>query len=248
MSFDLQIAGELPSDTIRLTDFEKKRKAELELVVEQNLEAFLKAGAALAELRNRRLYRVEFPSFESYVQSRFSLHRAAVDGVIRSAQTAQVLIDAGIELSPDTTAAVLRPISGLPDDELKIQVWRLAETLAPERVTQPLVARVTRLIRNALDGVNNEQEDPAPASRSDFVHSVPRKARSISSPTREAAWVRPLLRLSSWQGFSLELVLSHAGKLDSAKSLYQACGTMRERCGLVQERLAANYPELVNHA
>ena len=79
----------------------------------------MKVGAALAELRNRRLYRTEYPSFEAYIKNRFGLHRSAVDGVIRSAQTAQVLLDAGIELPSDTTATVLRPISGLPDDELK---------------------------------------------------------------------------------------------------------------------------------
>lgn len=98
---------------------EKLRKEQLEQIVAHGLQEFLKVGAALAELRNRRLYRTEYPSFEAYIKNRFGLHRSAVDGVIRSAQTAQVLLDAGIELPSDTTATVLRPISGLPDDELK---------------------------------------------------------------------------------------------------------------------------------
>ena len=116
------------------------------------------------------------------------------------------------------------------------------ETVAPEcGPTSPLVERVCRTIKNALDGVTDDNPDVRVGR-----HDGPRKARLPESPPRERAFVAPLLRLSAWQGFSLELVLSHAEKLESAKSLYQACGTMRERCKLVQERLAENYPELTN--
>jgi hypothetical protein len=50
-------------DSVPLTSWEKVRKAELEQVVQGGLEQFLRVGAALAELRNRRLYRVEFATF-----------------------------------------------------------------------------------------------------------------------------------------------------------------------------------------
>jgi len=230
-------------DVIPLTSSEKRRKQELETIVKAGLQEFLRVGQALAEIRNRRLYRTEFQTFEQYVRAKFGLARSSADQLIRSASTAQCLLDAGAELPPGTTESVIRPISALPDDaDLKSAVWEFVEAIAPEcGPTSPLVERVCRSIKNALDGVADDDSDTR-AGR----HDGPRKARLPGSPQRERAFVAPLLRLSSWQGFSLELVLSHAEKLDSAKSLYQACDIMRERCICVQERLAANYPELTN--
>jgi hypothetical protein len=46
-----------PPDVIPLTAAENERLAQLELVVETHLEAFLSVGRALAEIRNKRLYR-----------------------------------------------------------------------------------------------------------------------------------------------------------------------------------------------
>jgi hypothetical protein len=213
VSFEL-LETEPICDVIPLTAAEKALKTNLESVVEGGLQKFLEVGAALVELRNRRLYRTQYATFEAYLKSLFGLHRASVDAVIRSTQTAQVLVDAGIELPPDTTATLLRPISGLPTDELQVAVWQLVTSVAPERQTQPLVSRLCRMVRNALDGVDETEDDcKSETGRSGF-HVGPRK-RSVSSPEREESFVRPLLRLSSWQGFSLEVVVSHAEKLEA---------------------------------
>jgi hypothetical protein len=187
VSFALKILDEPVPDTIPLTTTEKRRKQELETIVESGLEEFLRVGSALAELRNRRLYRVEFGTFEEYVRAKFNLHRAAVDGVIRSAQTAQVLLDAVIQLPPATTATVLRPISGLPGDELQVACWQLAESLAPERgPTQPLVSRLCRVVRNCLDGVEEVAEiEEESSGRTGCYRPANHKARSIESPARD---------------------------------------------------------------
>jgi hypothetical protein len=90
---------ELIEDAIPLTRGEKELKAQLEGIVEHGLSQFMEVGRALSELRSRRLYRTNYPTFEAYVRDRFGLARSTVDGVIRSAQTAQSLLDSGIELS-----------------------------------------------------------------------------------------------------------------------------------------------------
>jgi hypothetical protein len=235
------------ADTIPLTTKERRLKDELELVVERGLEQFLEVGLALGELRAKRLYRMTHATFELYVKDRFGLARSSADQLIRSASTAQCLLEAGAELPAGTTESVVRPISTLPDDaDLKSAVWEFVEAIAPEcGPTSPLVERVCRSIKNALDGVAEDAQQDTSNERAGR-HDGPRSARLPGSPSRERAFVAPLLRLSSWQGFSLELVLSHADKLESAKSLYHACDVMRERCGYVCERLAASYPELTN--
>jgi hypothetical protein len=49
--------------------------------------------------------------------------------VIRSATTAQLLIDHGAELSANTSEAVIRPLASLPSAELQTASWRLIEAV-----------------------------------------------------------------------------------------------------------------------
>ena len=161
-------------------------------------------------------------------------------------------MDAGIELPPNTTATVLRPISALPGDELQAACWQLAESLAPERgPTQPLVSRLCRVVRNCLDGVDEEESHSKDQgdthSRPGFVHCGPRKARSISSPEREVPFVRPVERLAAWSGFSVEVIVSNVTP-PSAATVYKACAVLASRLILVRDRLEAAYPELAIHA
>jgi hypothetical protein len=150
VSFSLR--DESVPDACPLTSCEKTLKAELETIVRAGLDEFLRVGNALATLRNKRLFRTEFASFEGYVRAKFGLARSSADSLIRSAQTAEVLLEAGIELPPNTTATLMKPIATLPGDELKIACWQFAESLAPARgVTEPLVSRLVRIVRNALD-------------------------------------------------------------------------------------------------
>src|SRR6516162_9816114 len=103
--------------SIPLTAKERTLKEQLETVIERGIHQFLEVGLALSELRSKRLYRVTHPTFEAYVRDRFGLARSTVDGVIRSAQTAQALLDNGIELSPSVGEATIRPISTLVDED-----------------------------------------------------------------------------------------------------------------------------------
>jgi hypothetical protein len=231
------LADDLLPDVIPLSKKERLRKEELEEIVQAGLEEFLKVGAALSEIRNKRLYRTEAATFEQYVQTKFGLHRARVDALIRSSVVAKSLLDNGITLPPDTKEGVVRPLCGLPDARLQAVAWQFIQSIAPERQSQPLVSRICRVIKNALDGIDENEEESSLGGH--------HKRASTCLPERERAFVAPILRLSSWQGFSIELVVSHASHLETARSLYLACGVMIGRCVQVQQRLASNFPALI---
>jgi hypothetical protein len=216
---------------IPLTTAEKRLKQQLETIVERGVREFLTVGLALGELRAKRLYRTTHPTFEAYVKDRFGLSRSTVDGCIRSAQTAQALIESGIEIPPSVGEATIRPLSALPGSDLKAATWEFVQAIAPERMTQPIVSRICRIIKNALKGVDEAKAEPQPQPR----HS-----------DREQPFVRPVERLAAWDGFNAEIVAANV-RSPSAETLYRACGVLAARCKLVQERLAASYPELLNH-
>jgi hypothetical protein len=232
-------------DTIPLTTQEKIRKEVLERVVEHGLVQFLEVGKALAELRSSRLYRTHYATFTDYVRARFNLARSSIDQLVRSSQTAQCLLDNGLDLPEGTNEATIRPITALPGDELKVACWQFAQSLAPERgPTQPLVSRLCRVVRNVLEGAPQEGEETQCGAREGF-HS--RSRRRVTSPERETPFIRPVERLASWSGFSVEVIVSSVNP-PSASTLFRACDVLANRLRQVQERLAANYPELITDA
>ena len=115
--------------------------------------------------------------------------------------------------------------------------------------TQPLVSRLCRLVRNCLDDTQSEetlqaldqQESTRGSKRAGAYYG---RRRMVSSPQREIPFVRPLLRLTSWQGFNAEVVLSSVNASTNACVLYRACGIMMDRCSELQARLATAFPEV----
>lgn len=109
--------------SVSLTSIEFRRLVELEKIIEKGIRTFIEVGTALLEIKDRRLYREKFKTFEIYCHDRwgFGAHRA------------YQLIDASVvvqELS--TTVDILpanesqaRPLVGLEPDEQK-EVWSIA--------------------------------------------------------------------------------------------------------------------------
>lgn len=73
---------------------EVDRLAELEAVVERGKQTFIEVGAALAEIRDQRLYRAEHTTFEDYCRSRWgftaSRGRQLISGAVKALEIASV--------------------------------------------------------------------------------------------------------------------------------------------------------------
>jgi hypothetical protein len=212
-----------------LTVQERVRLGQLIRTVERGLSQFLAVGAALLELRSSRLYRETHDTFESFCRETFGLARSTTDQVIRSATAAQLLIDNGVTLPPNTTEATIRPVASLPV-ALQPVSWQLVEAASSKAgPTSTVSSKICRTIRNAIE--------PPGAHTS-------RKPRKKEHTERETPFLRPVIRLTNWTGFSPELVTSHVVKLPGAWTTYEACGRMVERCELVRSALAQRFPEL----
>lgn len=126
-----------------LTESEASDRHRLELKVER---AFVEAGKALAELRNRKLYRSTHQSFEDYCQNRFGYTRYSAYYKIAASEVFDNLLTKSQQNSATESDQILptketqvRPLTKLEPEE-QLEVWQQAVARAGGRVpTERLV-------------------------------------------------------------------------------------------------------------
>jgi hypothetical protein len=78
------------NDTI-ITIEESKRLIALEGVIQTSLGTFMEVGNALAEIRDRRLYRIEHQTFEDYCREKWGMNRAYANHLVRASDAVKSL-------------------------------------------------------------------------------------------------------------------------------------------------------------
>jgi len=126
MTFNVWQASDV---TEALNDFERKELDELEERIERGIKTFVDVGLALMEIRDRRLYRQDFDTFEGYCQNRWGFVRRQADRLIEAANIVENLRPIGLILPSVESQA--RPLTSLPLDQ-QIQAWKVAVDTAPE--------------------------------------------------------------------------------------------------------------------
>lgn len=136
-----------------LTTMERSELGRLERTIETSLDSFLATGYALADIRNLRLYRAAYKTFEAYLESRWGFSRSRGYQLIACAEVSTVVGAA------DLTERAARVLTGQPAN-----VQRDVYGRATENGQTPTAAVLSDLLRQV------EEEEAAcavpPASRS----------------------------------------------------------------------------------
>jgi hypothetical protein len=221
-----------PPDTIPLTNAERTRLAELESGVERTLNSFLECGRALCEIRNKRLYRGQYGTWEDYCTRKWGLGYSRANDLIRSTEVAEHLLSGPAAPGKDAVLALnlsadtLRPLQKL-EPELQSAVWRLASRVS-EHPTQHVVSKIVRVVQRAINegasGNNGTATKPTPPA------------------SEKKVFVLALLRLSESRIPACMIV---AG-IDEARArkLRLGCQTMIGRCHEILESIRSEFPML----
>ena len=166
--------------TMELTPPEKTRLAELEAVIQDGLMTFIDVGASLLEIRNGRLYRHEYGTFEQYCRAKWSMDKRYATRLIDAHAIVMNLGPIGpTSTRPDaangalgpqipTSERQVRPLTKLEPEEQRT-AWKKAVETAPEgKVTAKHVEKVVAEMKHEV------KADPAlsflpPAMRKNFV-------------------------------------------------------------------------------
>jgi len=148
--------GELVG-TATMTDVlpkeEQRRLFELEMVIKTDLAAFLRVGAALAEIKVRELYRGDAFSFEEYLKGKWGMGQSQGYRLIDSHTVVESLKSSPIgELLPINEAQV-RPLTKFKDNpEILADIWtRVVGSSVQGKIT-------AKLVQDAVFAVTGERE------------------------------------------------------------------------------------------
>jgi hypothetical protein len=135
---------------VRLDKRERARLAELEATVKDGLDAFVRVGLALKEIRDAQLYRATHKTFEDYCRERWGMERAHAYRQIEAARVADVLSPIGDIPANEAQARELVP---LLDNKKKLKsTWRKLKKQHGEQLTADK-------IKQAVSAQQDEEED-----------------------------------------------------------------------------------------
>lgn len=132
---------------VKLNDDEAGQLQEHEQTIQEGLHTFVQVGAALSAIRDAKLYRAEFGTFELYCRERWGWSQQHVTRICRSAEVASNITKSETMVSLPTSERVARPLTKLPPAE-QPAAWQEAIDTAPEgKVTSNLAHYILDIAR-----------------------------------------------------------------------------------------------------
>lgn len=129
-----------------LSEVEQSKYQQYETEIKDGLETFYKVGAALMAIRDGRLYRADYATFEDYCQERWQLKERYAYKLMDAADVIDNLKVAPLGQLPDSERQA-RPLTSLPPEQ-QAAAWQSAVETAPNgRVTAAHVQSVVDEIK-----------------------------------------------------------------------------------------------------
>ncbi len=123
-----------------------------ETVIARGIHAFNDVGNSLVRVRDGRLYRARYSTFEEYCEARWQISRSRAYQLVGATETLSTIVDK-IDVPPPTNEGQLRALAAVPEDD-RADVW----TEAHERTDgKPTAAAIRSAAEERAD-----RREPAP--------------------------------------------------------------------------------------
>jgi hypothetical protein len=180
------------SHTSPLSPEEQARLGACEATVTRGLHAFIEVGSALMEIRDHRLYRTDYGTFETYCTQRWEITYRRANQLIQAVHIVQEMEAQGLrEWEPvvpiegvrgnrvPIQERQVRELAKLPPEE-RVAAWQEAVKSAPRKAGQPKVTvkHVSAAVRRRLSPTSVPARSNV--SDSETLRSQP----TVGAPTR----------------------------------------------------------------
>ena len=142
-----------------LSEVEQAEMRTCEATIEKGWRTFVDVGLALTRIRDDRLFRTEFSSFEAYYRARWDFQHSKVYSLISAAQVFASLSGLNEVPLPDCESQ-LRPLFGLQPSQVQLAWHYVVAKSAGRRIT-------AQRVRSAVHelGLSPHQSAAAPRER-----------------------------------------------------------------------------------
>lgn len=202
-----------------LTDMERSELVQYEQTIKQGLNTFFDVGIALAQIREKRLYRDHHDTFEEYCQERWEMSKTHANRFIASANVMKALkeppaqmtidemtpgavtpigvspADAPIEILPENESQV-RPLTKLEPDLQRTAWAQVTEAVKTgAKLTAALVEEVVSRILTPKEPEPQPEPKPIPDERQiDIEEAISQAEETEAEPEEELASINTLER------------------------------------------------------
>lgn len=142
---------------------ERNELERCEVVIKQGLKTFIEVGQALLTIREKRLYRLEFGTFEDYCRDRWGMAKTQANRLIQATETIYNLTPIGVIL-PQTESQA-RPLTQL-QPEVQREAWKEVVQQA-EQTNQPITAAKVQDVVNTFKQAKQEYREAREVQRAE---------------------------------------------------------------------------------
>lgn len=218
-----------------LTTAEADLLEQAEATIARGIKAFREVGDALISVRENRLYRAEYATFEDYCRDRWQLERATAYRAIQSAQVASILSPMGEEIKNERQARELAPLLETPAE------MRAAFTEAIARSDgKPTAAVIREVVRERMDPASplaqvaertlDRVEQRAAIREANAPLYEPMPAETVAFMEDLHRRIGPAVSIST----GCDTLLDHVRGVDPERAISEAPATALPKLGQIQ--------------
>jgi hypothetical protein len=134
---------------------ESRRLLSLEEKIKHGFGHFIEVGEALVEIRDSRLYRLEFKTFEDYCRDKWHMSRPRVYQLVGTAAVAKNL-STMVDIPEPSSERQARPLTKLKEPEQQRAAWNKAVESSP--TGHPTAKEVTLAVQEITSPATNEHQ------------------------------------------------------------------------------------------
>ena len=154
---------------------ERNELERCEVVIKQGLKTFVEVGQALMLIRDKRLYRSEFGTFEAYCNNKWQLTRRYVNNMVAASKVVSNIEMTTIVSKPQNESQA-RPLTKL-EPELQAEAWQQVVEQHGEKVTQKKVQEVVKEFVPVNEELKQAKKEPMFAAMTE--QEILAKAKAI---------------------------------------------------------------------
>lgn len=180
----------IKQDVAPLTETERLKLGDLEIIIERGMQTFVEVGAALMQIREQRLYRATYSSFEDYCQERWGWSSSRARQLIGATEVVRQFES----VTPGNTPVVERHARELVsvEPEARPEVYAEAQADAAAEGT-PLATRHIREAKKRREAPPPRAPEPEPNTGTTAEDHEPDPIEEWERAEEELAKARELI-------------------------------------------------------